>query len=241
MIRQRKDYPKFITPAGEAIFPAIHEPDYKFKKQDGEFHARIYLDPADPKLEPLLKAAQEIQDEAFEAKKDELLKQKKGALARNMIKVDILKEETDPETGEPTGKVILRAKLRYRVEIKNGPKAGEVFYKRPDVFDAKRNQLKNPPKVGSGSLLKLAVVPLDYIKTDDDGNVRVGIGFELEGVQILKLVTGGQRDADFYGFDDEEGDEIADGAGSGFDVEDGDGYAGDDEARGTSGPSGRDF
>lgn len=209
MLRDRKDYPTLMTPvAAPAIFPALNEPDYKFKKDTGEWHARLRLD--DEQLaafEPVIAAAQEILDEAFDAKKDELTKQKKGAILKDLNKAEIIKPEIDNETGEPTGYHIFRAALGYKVEIKNGPKAGEVFYKKPDLFDAKGKPLKNPPKIGSGSLLKLAVVPMDYFMPKDK---TVGVRFELAAAQVIKRVEGGQRSAGDYGFGEEEGDEIDD-------------------------------
>lgn len=210
MLRDRKDYPRIHTPAGVSIFPAINEPDYKFKKDTGEFHARIRI-PADEldAWQPLVEAAQEIVDEAFEAKKEELTKAKKGALLKDLNKNEVfLKPEVDPETGEETGFYIFRAALTYKIEIKNGPKAGEVFYKRPDVFSASGKQLLNPPKIGGGSVLKLAVRVMDYFMPKDK---VIGARFELEAVQVIKRVEGGARTAADYGFGVEDGDDIEDG------------------------------
>jgi hypothetical protein len=198
-----------MTPvAAPAIWPALNEPDYKFKKETGEWHVRLRLDTeALAAFQPVIDAAIELRDEAFEAKKDELTRQKKGALLKELNVADVIKPEIDPETGEETGNYIFRAALSYKVEIKNGPKTGEVFYKKPDLFDAKGKTLKNPPRIGSGSLLKLAVVPMDYWMPKDK---TIGVRFELAAVQVIKLVSGGQRSAADYGFGEEDGDEIED-------------------------------
>jgi hypothetical protein len=206
MLRKRNEYPKLITPKGVAIFPAVAEPDYKFK-DDGEYHVRLRLAPDAEGLDEIVAQAEAIRDEAFEAKKAELEKAKKGALLKQLTKADIIREEVDQETGEPTGFVILRAALTAKVNIKNGWRAGESFEKKPDVFDARGTRLKNVPKVGSGSELKLAVVPMDY---ETDGGKVIGTRFELQAVQIIKLVTGGQRSASDYGFGEEDGDVIED-------------------------------
>lgn len=215
MLRERKDYPTLMTPvAAPAIWPALNEPDYKFKKDTGEWHVRLRLDEeALAAFQPLIDAATELRDEAFEAKKDELTKAKKGAILKDLNVADVIRPEVDPETGEETGNYIFRASLGYKVEIKNGPKAGQVFYKRPDIFDAKRNVLKNPPRIGSGSLLKLAVVPMDYFMPKDK---TIGVRFELAAVQIIKRVEGGQRTAGDYGFGEEEGDELEDMQGNAY-------------------------
>ncbi len=209
MIRERKDYPRVITPAAPSIWPALNEPDYKFKRDTGEYHARLRIAAADlPAWQPVIDAAQEILDEAFEAKKDELQRDKKGALLKELKKTDtFLKPEIDPETGDETGYYVFRASLTARVDIKNGPKAGQSFDKKPDIFNAKGIQLKNPPKIGGGSVLKLSVAVMDYWFPKDK---EIGVRFELEGAQLLKLVQGGERTAASYGFGVEDGDDIAD-------------------------------
>lgn len=207
MLRDRKDYPKLYTPRGVAIFPALDKPDFKFK-ENGEYHARLRLDPNDADLQALVQQAETIRDEAFEAKREALTKQKKMALVKDLKKADVVKEELDQETGEPTGFVILRAALTARVDIKNGPRAGESFEKKPDVFDATGKRLRNVPRVGSGSTLKLNVTVMDY---ETDGGKTVGARFELNAAQIIKLVQGGERSASDYGFGvEEDGDAIED-------------------------------
>ena len=203
MLRERKDYPTAVTPRGPLIWPALNEPDFKFKKEFGEYHARLRLSPDTPGLDELLATAETILDEAFEAKKAELTRQKKGALLKELKKADILKEEVDQETGDPTGFVILRAAANAGGKKKNG----ETFTKRPDYFDRRGKQIKNPPKIGGGSEVKLGVRIMDY---ETDGGKTIGVRFELEGVQLLKVVEGGSRSADFYGFGEEDGDDIVD-------------------------------
>jgi len=227
MIRDRKDYPSFYTPRGEAIFPALDKPDYKFKKENGGYHARLRFDPTTPGLDELIKVAEEIRDEAYEAKKTELEKAKKGALLRKLEKAPVIKEEEDPETGDLIGKVILRASLTAHVKIKNGPRAGEEFDKKPDIFDARGKQIRNVPRVGSGSILRLNVTPQDYEMPKKDGGSIIGASFQLNAAQIIKLVQGGSRTAADYGFGvEDDGDEIDE---SQFEpADDADGYTGDD-------------
>lgn len=209
MLRDRKDYPRVYTPRGEAIYPAVDAPDYRFKKETGEYHARLRFSPDTPGLDDLVAQAEAIRDEAYEAKVAELTKAKKLGLLRELTKAPVIKPEVDQTTGEETGFLILRAALTARVDIKNGPKAGTSFEKKPDVFDATGRQLKNPPRVGSGSTLKLNVTIQDY---ETDGGKTIGCRFELNAVQIVKLVQGGQRTASDYGFGvEEDGDAIEDG------------------------------
>ena len=205
----RKQYPSFITPRGVAIFPALNEPDYKFKKETGEWHARIRVDPDAPGLDELKDYSQRLMEEAFAAKKEALTKAKKGALLKELAMApNPVKEELDPETGEPTGKYVLRASVNYHITIKNGPNAGKEFFKKPDFFDKAGKAVKVPPKMGGGSEFKLSVKPQPY---ETDGGKTIGVSFELLGVQILKVVEGGQRTAASHGFGQEEGDDIEEG------------------------------
>lgn len=242
MLRARNEYPKVRTPKGTGIWPAINEPDYKYNKH-GEFHFRLALDdPDSPELLEIVKKAEEIRDEAYEAEVAELRKKNKPGLIKKVVKADILKVEEDPQTGDPTGRVILRAGLQHKVEIKNGPKAGTVFFKTPDVFDARGKRLrffsdngsplKGTPKVGGGTEAKLNVTIMDYRKPGEDNRVVIGAKFELNAIQIIKLVSGGQRNADDYGFGEEDGDSIDfedtggfEDEGAGFEGGDGDGDA----------------
>lgn len=211
MIRERKDYPTATTPRGPAIYPALNEPDFKFKKEFGEYHARLRLEPDAPGLAELVAIAEEIRDEAYEAKVKELERQKKGALLKQLSKADIIKPELDRETGEETGYVILRAAMNAGGKRKDGT----TFQKKVDLFNAAGKFLKNPPKIGSGSELILSVRVMDY---ETDGGKVIGARFELEAAQVLKLVQGGQRTAGHYGFAAQDGDDIDDveGASRGF-------------------------
>lgn len=210
MLRERKDYPTAVTPKGVAIWPSLNTPDYKFKEEFGEYHCRLRLDPSAPGVAELIATAEEIRDEAYEAKKAELERDKKGALLKKLNKAEILRDEEDPETGEPTGFVILRAKCNAGGRRK---KDDSVWKGRVDIFNAAGVQLKNPPKIGSGSELKLSVRIMEYLFPKD---MTFGVSFELEGAQIIKLREGGQgqRSASDYGFGAEEGDDVQDQEGS---------------------------
>lgn len=204
MLKKRNDYPQLITPKIEVVWAQLNEPDFQYKAE-GEFHVRGRPDTSDPLYDAMLETATKVRDEFFAEKKAELAAQKKGALLNKIKVVDVIKEEVDRESGDPTGNMTLRSGMKHRIEIKNGPKAGQTFEKRPDFFDARGVRLKNPPKIGSGSVVKLGVRLIPYFVSKDG---EIGVSYQLEGVQILKLVAGGQRDASYYGFGAEEGDAI---------------------------------
>lgn len=223
-MKKRSDYPTFITPKIEASWAQLNEPDYEYKAE-GQFHVRGRPDTDDPRYAKLIELAEAVRDEFFEAQKAKLTEEKKGALLKKLHKVDVVKEEIDRETGDPTGFMTMRAAALFHITIKNGPKAGQEFDKVPDFFDARGVRLKNPPKIGSGSILKLSVRIVPYLNPKEG---EVGVSYQLEGVQIIKLVQGGQRDASYYGFEAEEGDAI-DNDDGGFSSESG-GYEADDSS-----------
>jgi hypothetical protein len=203
MLRNRKDYPTYITPKAQVVWASIDEPDYDYK-DGGEFHIKVRFDPADDSWDELRNAAEALLDEAFEQTAAQLQKEKKGALLKKLHKKDSIfaEELTRDENAEPTGMTLLRAGMKYRVEVKNGPNAGKTYEFTPDVFDARGKRIKKVPRVGGGSEVKLSVRPMEYFIAKDG---EMGISFGLEAVQIIDLVQGGKRDAESYGFGAEDG------------------------------------
>jgi hypothetical protein len=223
MLRNRKDYPTLITPKAKVIWGSIDEPDYDYK-EGGEFHIKVRFDPDDAEWAKVQETAQSLLDEAYDAQSSELRKEKKGALLKKLHKRDpIFTMEVDRESGEETGMAVLRAGMKYRVEVKNGPNAGKTYEFTPDVFDAKGKQLKKRPRVGGGSTVRLSIRMMEYFIAKDG---ELGISFGLEAVQIIDLVESGKRDAESYGFGAEDGFTAEDDGP--FDAEDG-GYEGADE------------
>jgi hypothetical protein len=226
-MKKRNEYPVIITPRGEVAWAQLNEPDYEYKKETGEFHVRIRPDTDDPQYAVMVEKAEAVRDEFYDETVEKLTREKKGALLKKLHKRDVVQEEIDRESGDPTGAMIMRAGEAYHITIKNGPKAGKEFFKVPDFFDARGARLKNPPKIGSGSILKLGVRLMPYLANDDG---EVGISYKLEGVQIIKLVSGGQRSASDYGFGEEpDGDSIEDGEDTGGFSDEGNGFEGGSE------------
>lgn len=221
-MKKRSDYPTFITPRISVAWAQLHEPDFEYK-DEGEFHVRGRPDTSDPRYGEMIALAEKVQEEFFQEKLADLKREKKGALASKLHKIDVIKPEIDRESGDETGNMTLRSGMKHRIEIKNGPKAGQTFEKVPDFFDARGTRLKPGRKIGSGSELKLSVRLVPYLIAKDG---EVGVSYQLEGVQILKLVQGGQRSASDYGFGAEDGDAIDEDNG-GF-GEETDGFTSDD-------------
>lgn len=202
---------KFILPRAPLVFPRVNEPDFKFKKE-GEFSAKVRMKPSDfPK--DTLKKLEAMRDEFADEIRAKLKSEKKGAIAKALKTVTILRPETDKDSGEETGFVLINPKLTHSGVSK---KTGKPWKRWPSIFDAKgatiRNAkgeaLKKVPDVWGGTEAKDAVEAYPYYTPKDN---EVGIAFRLNAVQIIKLVSGGGQSAEDYGFGEEEGGYEGDG------------------------------
>lgn len=187
---------KFITPRGVAVFPKLNEPDTKFKTE-GEYTVKLRLkeEQFDPKL---LAALEAVRDAQVAETKADLTEKKQGAKLKSLKVRPVLTAETDKETGEETGFVLINCKMRASGISK---KTGKPWSRKPDIFDSKGVLLKKVPAIWGGSELKVSVDARPYYTPSAN---EVGLSFALEGVQILKLVSGQERDASAYGFKAEE-------------------------------------
>ena len=249
MAKQYQAGPKFTTPRAAAIWPHLVTPDTKHDAA-GAYDCKVQLPVNDPVVKKIRAKALELaeakyeevraqyaddpkvyfDEEAYEAKVKELKGSGKKALAEKLKLISLvqpLAPDIDDE-GDETGTVTLKAKMKASGTYKSGPKQGKTWNRRPDIYDAKGNKLKNPPEIGGGSDVKLSVELSAYFAAND-GNV--GCSFRLEAAQVIKLVQFGNRDAASYGFGaEEDGDDLTGLEGSGSDLDDDEGLYG-----GTSG------
>lgn len=192
-----------VTPKGTTVYPKLNEPDTKYNPK-GSYETKLTFDDANAgPVQDFVALAEKVRDEFFDELVARLTAEKKGAAAKQLKKVDVLKAELDKETGEETGKVFIKAKMNATGERKDGTK----WSQKPIYFDARGKQLKNPPRIGGGSVVKLGVVIDPYVM---ESSKEVGVTLRLKAVQIISLVTGGQRSFESYGFEAEDGDEIED-------------------------------
>lgn len=198
----KSNNPRFTSPAGTAVWPKLNEPDTKFDA-DGVYHTKLAFDADDSSAAALVAKLEKVRDDFFDATVQRLIDEKKAGKAKNLKKLEVVKAEVDDETGDETGRIILVAKLKS----KGSSKDGKTWTNKLDYFNAKGVQLKNPPRIGSGSKLKLNFEAKPYLRETDG---VVGVSLRLNGVQILTLVSGGARTAADYGFGEEDGDDIGD-------------------------------
>lgn len=222
--------PKFVTPRAPSIWPNLNTPDTKHNA-DGVYDCKQELSLDDPIVQKIKAKATELAQaeyekimeenpsfltvEQYDAKVAELKAAGKERLIEK-LKVIKLVEPLPPEIddeGEETGTVMLKAKRKASGVYKTGPKSGQRWTAKPNIFNAKGKKLDHPPKIGGGSEVKMSVELKPYYVA---GQGQVGCSFNLEAVQLLTLVQYGERDAAGYGFGAEEGDELDDAETEGF-------------------------
>lgn len=218
-----------MTPRAPAIWPNLNTPDTKHNAE-GVYDCKQELRLDDPLVQKIKAKAMELaqaefdklreqfaddpkvffDEDAYNAKVAELKGSGKKALAEK-LKLISLQEPMPPEfddEGDETGTCILKAKRKASGVYKSGPKTGQRWTAKPNIFNASGAKLNNPPQIGGGSEVKMSIELKPYYVA---GTGQVGCSFNLEAVQLLTLVQFGQRDASGYGFGAEDGDEIEDG------------------------------
>lgn len=192
------------SPRGPAIYPKLNAPDYKFDAA-GKYGTKLALNGSDAEAQAFVAKLEKVRDDFYDEKVAELRAEKKAALAMEIKKADVVQVERDQDSGEQTGRLILNTSMKASGTRKDG----STWTQSPAIFDAKGTELKNPPAIWGGSELKASVEIEGYLMPSTK---TVGVSVRLKGVQILKLVSAGNRSFDGLGFQAEDGDEIADAA-----------------------------
>jgi hypothetical protein len=188
---------KFNTPRGPFIYPKLNKPDTKFNAA-GEYRVKVRLNPSDIPQD-LTDKLTELRDERANEVRKELTAKKQGAKLKSLKVLDLFRDETDKDTGESTGFVTISAKMKASGV---GKKDGKPWTRKPNLFDAAGKPLRTSKLIWGGSEGKVAITAMPYYMAKDN---EVGVAYYLEAVQILKLVSGSDKDAAGYGFGEEEG------------------------------------
>lgn len=219
--KPQRDTVKFITPRGIWSYPKLHKPDTRYKPE-GVYEVKNIIDPKGVFL---------INNGKDKASLDEVYELLDGLLARTLKKerarlteitqgadkkkakkaqaaLDSLSKRDarfgayEDDDGNETDKLVVKASMKASGEKADGTK----WTRKPDIFDAGGNALKKVPAIFGGTEGKVAVEAAGYYVPPKEGNPAiVGVAYYLDGVQILKLVKGGERSASSYGFGKEEG------------------------------------
>lgn len=216
MAYEKRKKVTFTTPKGIFVYPKLNEPDLGTKQYPkdppGEYSLKLRLPKDDPttqrlldKLQPMHdqaveKAAQEAKNLKIDARKKLEAKNGKSMLQVNALYTTVYDKETEAETGDIEFKFTMKA----GGTIKNGPKTGKVWSAKPVIVDARGQTMANPPSIWGGTvgIVSFEVEEGGYFIS---GTGAAGISMRLAGVQIVSLVSGGQRSAASLGFGAVEG------------------------------------
>ncbi|MDP3869902.1 hypothetical protein [Phenylobacterium sp.] len=100
---------------------------------------------------------------------------------------------------QPTGKV----RFSSTVNAEGSNAKGETWSNKPVCFD--RFGKPTTVVVYGGSTAKVAVQLVPYAMADDNGTLNVGCSLRPKALQIIELVSKGQKSASGFGFEEEEG------------------------------------
>lgn len=251
MAETRKKLVAITSPKIKFLFPDLVKPSYgskEFPKPDGEYKVQGVLVADSPEAAAFIKQLTPHHEAAVEEGKAAYAKlpaqtraklEKQGGFKIN----DFYTEALDKETEEPTGDLIFKFAMGASGVIKNGPKTGQPWKRRPALFDRRGNPmivtnkrgevLPNAPDIWSGTIGRINCELAPYFIT---GTGTAGMKLALVGAQIIDMQSGGQRSAKSMGFGEEEGEfEAGNYAGSDEDEEE----TGNREA-GDPGPSATD-
>lgn len=180
----KRVYYKWTSPTGIAVWPKLETPSTQFNP-DGVYECGVKF--SDPKVvEEVKKRIQQFRKEAYELKCREEGKAK-------------LRVADPPYTEEDDGSIVIKTKMRASGVKHDGTK----WQSRPAIFDSRGSLIKDIPRIGGGSVVKVAVEVVPYL-----GATGVGISLRLKGVQLITLVEygPGSVSAEGMGFTaDEEG------------------------------------
>ena len=185
------------SPKAPCLFAYLNKPDTEYKEL-GEYKVTLLFDEDHPFINKLQSLADQLWKEA---------KANMKPAQANKAKAEYpFKPDTDPETGEETGKVRVTFKTNATYVDK---KTGEIVKKKLKVFNAANKLMKVCPIVCNGSVLN---VNFEYVVQYVQGKLYLSL--YLQAVRIVDLVEfapdGGAMfgEAEEGGYDG-EGDEFA--------------------------------
>jgi hypothetical protein len=204
--QKNPDRVRISTPRVTLKYPKLDKVDYgseKYPDKDGSYNTRIIADRADPKVSAMLakidkamERAKELAEEKF-AKMDIKARKKIEAKTGGIVADEPYSVIYDEDTEEDTGKVEMKVKMKA-----SGVRKDKTNWTaKPDLFDGKGKPLKKGIQIWGGSV---AIINFDLEPYFVDGSGSYGVSRRMNAVQVIELVSGGQRAASSYGFEAEE-------------------------------------
>ncbi len=190
--------PKHLTGIGTAVYPRLKDPDFKFKKDHGEFSVKLRQPEAE--AHKTIALAEEVAEQSYREKLAENQgKLDKKGKAIEIKKADLSYEVELDDNKKPTGNILINFKMSGGYTDK---KTGEKIKKRCPIFDAVGQDITGKVDIWGGSQLRLSYEISPYYAEADR---KAGASFRLLAVQVIKLVTKGTGDASMFGFGKEDG------------------------------------
>lgn len=186
---------KNVTPAGKALWPRLNSPSTKFD-DDGVYETQLILSPEDA-AELIERCDTEAEEAWQKAIENESKPAKKNALKKYNYNPPY-KDDVDSE-GAETGDIV------FKFKTKAINKDGSA--KKLPLVDARKNPVSDI--VGGGSTLKVAFASRGY---QMPSSKTYGLTLYLNAVQVLDLV--GPGGGGVGAFDEEDGYEAPEDAGS---------------------------
>jgi hypothetical protein len=207
MAEQKRKYPKLISPRLVLVFPKLSEPDFGSKdypKPDGEYSTKGSIRADSPEAKAFLAALKPHYDAAMAEGHEAFSKLQIGTRKKlgKVTENDLFTTVYDKETEEPTGNIEFKFAMKASGTLKKGPKAGQTWNRKPDIFDARGVPMVKVPALWGGTVAKISFEASPYFIP---GTGAAGLKLNLVAVQIIDLVSGGQRNAASHGFGTEEG------------------------------------
>lgn len=191
---EKNKRPEYRSERGRFAFPRLNAPDTKFKA-DGEYSVKLVVT-ADQK-DKMVAQLQPHHDEAVKNGKTKYAELPPATKKKCEFKVNpFVSEELDKE-GNETGNWVFNFKLPAKGEDK---KTGKTWTNKPALFDAKGQPMKKAPAIWGGTEGKISFQVNEFFVA----KIGCGISLRLKAAQIIKLVQGGNRDAESYGFGAED-------------------------------------
>ena len=203
MATQKQKAPSFVSPKGIFRYPALTKPDFgtkEYPKVNGEYKVSLIL--TEEEAQPLIEKLQPLHDAAVsegEAKFQELKVEQRKKL-KELTVTDMYTVEYDKVTEEPTGNLIF--KFSTSASGKSAKDGSSWTRKAPTLFDSKGKPLTTVSAVWGGTVGKVSFDVGSYFI---GGTGVAGLKLYLTAAQILTLVSGGNQNAESFGFGEEDG------------------------------------
>jgi len=190
----------YTTPRGMALFAHIKDPDFgtdKYPNPEGSFRITLILDDAQStqlkeKLRDEIEKAEDFAEEKFNGMKRST-REKIGKMTFN----DVCSPEYDKDDNA-TGNFKWSFKANAKYEDRN---TGKKIERHVPVFDSLNQPVQLKDEIGNGSEVRVSFSVNPYFI---EGQGMGGLSLYINAIQIVKLVKGGERTAEYYGFEEDD-------------------------------------